>query len=136
METNVIHATEEFLRNQITELQERVKTVEESHARVVQRDFSTAAALNAMSETLREWTVENLENGAINDEQALELAEIGGFNLTKEVEAEVTVTYYLTVEVPAGEDAESIINDIDFDAIAYDTDHVTHVSSNVTDIDI
>jgi hypothetical protein len=136
METNVIHATEEFLRNQITELQERVKTVEESHARVVQRDFSTAAALNAMSETLREWTVENLENGAINDEQALELAEIGGFNLTKEVEAEVTVTYWLTIEVPAGEDAESIINDIDFDAIAYDTDHVTHVSSNVTDIDI
>jgi len=136
METNVINATEEYLRNTITQLEERVKTVEESHARVVQRDFSTSAALNAMSETLREWTVENLENGAINDEQALELAEIGGFNLTKEVEAEVTVTYYLTIEVPAGEDAESIINDIDFDAIAYDTDHVTHVSSNVTDIDI
>ena len=136
METNVINATEEYLRNTITQLEERVKTVEESHARVVQRDFSTSAALNAMSETLREWTVENLENGAINDEQALELAEIGGFNLTKEVEAEVTVTYYLTIEVPAGEDAESIINDIDFDAIVYDTDRVTHVSSSVDEIDI
>jgi hypothetical protein len=136
METNVINATEEFLRNQITELQERVKTVEESHARVVQRDFSTAAALTAMSTGLHEWTMENLENGNITEEMAVELSEIGAFDLTKEVEAEVTVTYYLTIEVPAGEDAESIINDIDFDAIAYDTDHVTHVSSNVTDIDI
>ena len=136
METNVIHATEEFLRNRITELEERVKTVEESHARVVQRDFSTAAALNAMSETLREWTVENLENGAINDEQALELAEIGGFELTKEVEAEVSVTYYFTINVPAGESAEDIINDIDFDAIVYDTDHVINVSSSVDGIDI
>ena len=136
METNEIHMTEEFLRNRITELEERVKTVEESHARVVQRDFSTSAALNAMSETLREWTVENLENGAITDEQALELAEIGGFELTKEVEAEVSVTYYITLNVPAGENAEDIINDIDFDAIVYDTDHVTHVSSSVDSVDI
>lgn len=136
METNVIHATEEYLRNRITELEERVKTVEESHARVVQRDFSTSAALNAMSESLRDWTVENLENGSINDEQALELAEIGSFELTKEVEAEVSVTYQITLNVPAGENAEDIINDIDFDAIVYDTDHVTHVSSSVDSVDI
>lgn len=136
METNVMHATEEYLRNRVTELEERVKTVEESHARVVQRDFSTAAALNAMSESLRDWTVENLENGAITDEQAQELAEIGGFELTKEVEAEVSVTYYITLNVPAGESAEDIINDIDFDAIVYDMDHVTHVSSSVDSVDI
>jgi hypothetical protein len=136
METNEIHMTEEFLRNRITELEERVKTVEESHARVVQRDFSTSAALNAMSESLRDWTIENLENIAINEAQALELAEIGGFELTKEVEAEVSVTYYITLNVPAGENAEDIINDIDFDAIVYDTDHVTHVSSSVDSVDI
>jgi hypothetical protein len=136
METNIIHATEEYLRNRVTELEERVKTVEESHARVVQRDFSTAAALNAMSTGLHEWTMENLENGNITEEQAVELSEIGAFELTKEVEAEVTVTYYLTIEVPAGEDAESIINDIDFEAITYDMNHVTHVSASVDNIDI
>lgn len=136
METNVIHATEEFLRNRVAELEERVKTVEESHARVVQRDFSTAAALNSMSETLREWTMENLENGNITEEQAVELSEIGAFELTKEVEAEVTVTYYLTLEVPAGEDAESLINDIDFEAITYDMSIVTNVSASVDSIDI
>ena len=136
METNVIHATEEYLRNRVTELEERVKTVEESHARVVQRDFSTAAALTAMSTGLHEWTMENLENGNITEEMAVELSEIGVFDLTKEVEAEVTVTYYLTIEVPAGEDAESIINDIDFEAISYDINHVTNVSANIDSIDI
>jgi hypothetical protein len=89
-----------------------------------------------MSESLRDWTIENLENIAINEAQALELAEIGGFELTKEVEAEVSVTYYITLNVPAGENAEDIINDIDFDAIVYDTDHVTHVSSSVDSVDI
>ena len=136
METNVINATEEFLRNQITELQERVKTVEESHARVVQRDFNTSAALNAMSQSLREWTIENLENRAINDEQAQELADIGGFELTKEVEAEVSVTYYMSLEVPVNVDPEDVINNMDFDAIVYDIDYVTHLSSSVNDIDI
>jgi hypothetical protein len=136
METNEIHMTEEFLRNRVTELEERVKTVEESHARVVQRDFSTAAALTAMSTGLHEWTMENLENGNITEEQAVELSEIGAFDLTKEVEAEVTVTYYLTLEVPAGEDAESLINDIDFEAITYDMSIVTNVSANIDSIDI
>jgi hypothetical protein len=134
--TNIINATEEFLRNTITQLEERVKTVEESHARVVQRDFSTAAALTAMSTGLHEWTMENLENGNITEEQAVELSEIGAFDLTKEVEAEVTVTYYLTLEVPAGEDAESLINDIDFEAITYDMSIVTNVSANIDSIDI
>lgn len=131
-----INATEEFLRSQITKLEDRVKQLEESHARVVQRDFNTAAALNGMSTSLQEWTMENLENGNITQEQAVELSEIGAFELTKEVEAEVTVTYYITLQVPAGEDAESIINDIDFEAITYDVDTVTHVSASVDSIDL
>lgn len=134
MET--INATTEFLNSQIEQKDARIKQLEESHARVVQRDFSTAAALTAMSTGLHEWTMENLENGSITEEQATELSEIGNFELTKEVEAEVTVTYYITLQLPAGEDAESAINDIDFDAISYDSDIITHVSSNVDNIDI
>jgi hypothetical protein len=136
METNITHATEEYLRNEINQKDERIQQLEQSHQRVVERDFKTAAALNAMSTSLHEWTMENLENGNITEEQAVELSEIGVFELTKEVEAEVTVTYYLTIEVPAGEDAESIINDIDFEAITYDMNHVTNVSASVDNIDI
>ena len=138
MENNsvtVVNATDEFLRSEITKRDERIKSLEEHVQRVTQRDYSTAGNLQAMRDGLHEWTMENLENGSINEEQALELSEIGGFELTKEVEAEVTVRYWITLQVPAGEDAESIINDIDFDAISYDTDTVTHVSSSVDSVD-
>lgn len=138
METNsvtVVNATEEFLRSEITKRDERIQSLEEHVQRVTQRDYTTAGTLQAMRDGLHEWTMENLENGSINEEQANELSDIGGFELTKEVEAEVTVRYWITVQVPAGEDAESIINDIDFDAISYDTDTITHVSSSVDSVD-
>lgn len=137
METNtVIYATEEYLKSQIAQKDERIQQLEESHARIVQRDYSTAGALQAMRDGLQEWTMENLENQDITEEQATELSEIGGFDLTKEVEVEVSVRYWITLQLPAGEDAESVINDIDFDAIAYDTDVITHLSSSVDNIDI
>ena len=138
METNsvtVVNATDEFLRSEITKRDERIQSLEEHVQRVTQRDYTTAGTLQAMRDGLHEWTMENLENGSINEEQAVELSDIGGFELTKEVEVQVSVTYYITLEVPANEDAESIINDIDFDAVTYDTDKVTHVSSSVDSID-
>jgi hypothetical protein len=135
METNVLQATEEYLRNRITELEERVKTVEESHARVVQRDFSTAAALNAMSSSLQEWTMENLENGNITEEQATELSEIGVFELTKEFELEVTVQYSITVNARNEEEAMNLIHDIDFDSVS-EPQGVTYLSSTVDRIDL
>lgn len=137
METSIeTHMTEDFLKSQIAQKDERIQVLEEHVQRVTQRDYASAGALQAMRDGLHEWTMENLENQNITEEQATELSEIGGFELTKEVEAEVTVRYWLTVEVPVGESAEDIINDIDFDAIAYDTDKITHVSSSVDDIDI
>ena len=137
METNtVIHTTEEYLKSQIEQKDQRIQQLEESHSRLAQREYSTAGQLQAMRDGLHEWTMENLETGSITEEQATELSEIGGFELTKEVEAEVTVRYWITLQIPAGEDAESVINDIDFDAITYDTDVITHVSSSVDSVDI
>lgn len=137
METNTtVHATEEFLKTQITQKDERIQVLEEHVQRVTQRDYATAGKLQAMRDGLHEWTMTELENNGITEEQATELSEIGGFELTKEVEAEVTVRYWITLQIPAGEDAESVINDIDFDAITYDTDVITHVSSSVDSIDI
>jgi hypothetical protein len=48
----------------------------------------------------------------------------------------VTVEYSMTINVPAGEDAEDIVNDIDFDAISYDTDKISYVSSSISNIEI
>lgn len=136
METNVIHATEEFLRTEINKRDERIKQLEEHSARVTERDFRTAAALNAMSTSLHEWTMDNFENDNITEEQATELSEIGGFDLTKEVEAEVTVTYYITLQVPAGESAEDIVNDIDFESVSYNNDAITNISADVGNVDL
>ena len=136
METNVIHATEEFLRSEITKRDEQINRLTSNIASSSASLLSASNALQNMTGALQEWTVENLENGSINDEQALELSEIGGFDLTKEVEAEVTVKYWITLQVPAGESAEDILNDIDFDAVTYDVDTITHISSSVESIDI
>jgi hypothetical protein len=85
---------------------------------------------------MHEWTMTELSNNGITEDQANEIAEICDFELTKEVEVEVTVTYNFTVQCGHDEDAEDIINDVDFDAITYDMDKITWVSSTIDRIDI
>ena len=139
METNetVMHATHEFLQTQIAQKDERIQQLEEHIQRVTQRDYATRGELQSMRDGMHDWTMTALQEREISETNAEEIAEICGFELTQEVEAEVTVTYYITVQVPAGEDAEDIINnDIDFDAITYDCDKITHVSSNVDSISV
>lgn len=132
---SVVNATEEFLRDSLAKATLRVTELEEHIQRVTQRDYATAGQLQAMRDGMHEWTMEALEQREISETNAEEIAEICGFELTKEVEAEVSVTYYITVQVPAGETAEDIINDIDWDAVTYDTDKITNVSSSVDSVD-
>ena len=137
METTneIINATDEYLRKQIQEKDERIKQLEEHVQRVTQRDYATRGELQGIRDGMHEWTMEALEQREISETNAEQIADICGFELTKEVEAEVTVTYYITVQVPAGETAEDILNDIDWDAITYDSDKITHVSSSVDSMD-
>jgi hypothetical protein len=135
MDQTIINATEDYLKSQIVQKDERIQQLEEHVQRVTQRDYSTAANLQALRDGMHEWTMNALEQREISETNAEEIAEICGFELTKEVEVEVSVTYYITVEVPAGEDVDSIISDIDFDAITYDIDKITHVSSSVDNVD-
>ena len=136
METNVIHATEEFLRSEITKKDEDIARLTNIVNEYSKSTINLGNSLRTMSVQLQDWTMSQLEEGEINEEQATELSEIGNFDLTKEVEAEVTVKYWITLQVPAGESAEDILNDIDFDAVTYDVDTITHISSSVESIDI
>jgi hypothetical protein len=135
MDQTIINATEEFLKNQITQKDERIQSLEEHIQRLTQRSYSDSADRNRIVEGMQEWTLEQLKNDSITGSQAEEIAEICGFELTKEVEVEVTVTYNMTLQVPYDEDAEDIVNDIDFDAITYDSDKVSWVSSIIDSID-
>ena len=137
METNtVVHATEDFLKSQIESAKVEIQHLQEHIQKVTQRSYGEAAERNRMRNEMQEWTLEALDANDITESQAEEIAMICGFELTKEVEAEVTVRYWITLQIPAGEHAESVINDIDFDAITYDIDFVTHVSSSVDSVDI
>jgi chromosome segregation ATPase len=136
MTTDTHYMTREYLETTLAQNTERIQQLEEHIQRITQRDYTTASTLQSMRDNMHEWTTTQLECDLITQEQAEQIADICGFELTTEVEAQVSVTYYITLQVPVGEEAEDIINDIDFDAITYDVDKVTYVSSSVDSIDI
>jgi hypothetical protein len=136
MEQTVVNATEDYLRSHIAEKDERILTLEQHVQRVTQRDYAGAGKLQAMRDGMHEWTINELENSDITQTQAEAIAQICEFELSKEVEAIVTVEYSITLNVPAGEEVEDIIHDIDWDAISYDTDKITYVSSYVNNVEV
>jgi hypothetical protein len=138
----VIPATEQFLNNQITALQESIEkkdamivSLQDRASQNSQREYATAAEINKLREDMHEWTLTALAEDNITEDSANEIAEICGFELTKEVEVEVTVTYNLTLQVPYNEDAESIVNDIDFESVSYNSDNITWLSASVDRVD-
>jgi hypothetical protein len=135
MDQTVINATSEFLNTQIAALQEVIKNKDESIHRMQQRSYQESSDKNRMVEAMQEWTMNELSDNRITEGQATEIAEIIGFELSKEVEVEVTVTYNLTVQVPHDEEVESIVNDIDFESVSYNSDNITWLSASVDRVD-
>jgi uncharacterized membrane protein YheB (UPF0754 family) len=135
MDQTVTNATTEFLNTQIAALQQSLKNKDEHIQRISQRSYQESSDKNRITEAMQEWTMNELKDNGITEDQATEIAEIIGFELTKEVEVEVTVTYNLTLQVPHDEDVESIVNDIDFESVSYNSDNITWLSSTVDRID-
>ena len=142
MDQTVMNATTEFLHTQISALQEAIekkdayiKQLESAHANAVQRSTTEAAERNIIKNEMQEWTLENLDDGTISEAPAQEIADICGFELTKEFELEVTVMYSVTVNARDEESAQNLIHDIDFDSVSY-PEEVAYLSSSVDRIDI
>ena len=100
-----------------------------------QRSYADSAERNRMVESMQEWTLNALEHGSINETEAEEIAEIMGFELTKEFEVEVTVMYSMTVNARTEEDAQNAIHDIDFDTVQYNSDNISWLSSSIDRVD-
>ena len=135
--------TEQFMETQVTALRELIEnkdamilSLQERSSQNSQREYATAAKIQSMRDSMHTWTIEEFRNGDITESQAEAIAEIMGFELTQEVEAEVSVTYNITLQVPIGEDAEDIINDIDFESVSYNSDNISWLSASVDRIDI
>ena len=133
---NTVNATQEFLRDSLAKSTLRVTQLEEHIQKVTQRSYADSADKNRMVESMQEWTLGELENQDITEEQAESIAEIMGFELTKEFEVEVTVLYSVTVNARTEEDAQNAIHDIDFDTVDYNSDSIQYLSSSIDRIDI
>ena len=127
--------TREFLETRLVENETRIKQLEEAHATVVQRSYGEAAERQRMRDEMHEWTLEELENNGITESQAEEIANVCGFELSKEFEVEVTVQYSITVNARNEEEALNAMYDIDFDSVSYG-DGVTYLSSSVDNVEI
>ncbi|CAB4158023.1 hypothetical protein UFOVP694_91 [uncultured Caudovirales phage] len=131
----IVNATEDFLKSQIAQKDERIANLESHISTVTQRSYTEAAERNRMRNEMQEWTLEALDNANINESEAEEIAMICGFDLTKEFELEVTVQYSITVNARNEEEAQNLIHDIDFDSVS-EPQGVTYLSSSVDRIDI
>jgi hypothetical protein len=129
------YMTREFLESRLVEDTKRIQELEEHIQKVTQRSYADSADKNRMVEAMQEWTLEELENNGITESQAEEIANICGFELTKEFELEVTVQYSITVNARDEESAQNLIHDIDFDSVSY-PEGVEYLSSTVDRIDI
>ena len=127
--------TREFLETRLIENETRIKQLEESHAQVTQRSYGEAAERSRMRNEMQEWTLEALNDSAITEDNAQEIADICGFELTQEFELEVTVQYSITVNAQNEEAAMNLMYDIDFDSVSH-PDGVTYLSSTVDRVDI
>ena len=130
------YMTREFLESQLVENKTRIDQLEEHIQKVTQRSYADSADKNRMVEQMQEWTLKALEEGTINESEAEEIAEICGFDLTKEFELEVTVLYSVTVNARDEESAQNAIHDIDFDTVQYNSDNISWLSSSIDRIDI
>ena len=131
----IVNATEDFLKSQIAQKDERIANLESHISTVTQRSYTEAAERNRMRNEMQEWTLEALENGTFDESTAQEIADICGFDLTKEFEVEVEVQYSITVSARNEEEAKNAIYDIDFDTVQYG-EEVTYLSSSVDRVEV
>ena len=130
-----IKATEDFLKSEILKKDERITNLESHIATVTQRSYTEAAERNRMRTEMQEWTLEQLDSSAMNEDMAQEIADICGFELTQEFELEVTVQYSITANARNEEEAMNLMYDIDFDSVS-EPQGVTYLSSSVDRVDI
>ena len=134
--TDTHNMTREFLESQLVENKNRIEQLEKHVQTVTQRSYGEAAERNRMRNEMQEWTLEAMDNDTISEDTAEEIANICGFELTKEFEVEVEVQYSITVNARNEEEAKNAIYDIDFDTVDYNSDSIQYLSSSVDRVDI
>jgi hypothetical protein len=133
--TTTFAATQEYLHSKLDEQTNKVIQLEKALESARDINRSNAREMNDTRDAIQAWTLEEFENGQLTESQAEEIAGICGFELTKETEVEVTVTYSLTVTTGPTDDVEDIVNNINFDTIDYDEQLISSLNVSIDRID-
>jgi hypothetical protein len=139
----MLNATDTFLNTQITALQEAIEKKDAYINRLQDEVSDQSRRVSTMRiergnlvNSVKEYVIESLANGEMSDTIAETLADLCDFELTTEVTATVTVTYEIQMSLPVGEDAESMIQDIDFETVSYNSDYISWFNADVGHISI
>ena len=89
---------------------------------------------NNLINEVKSYVIESVSNDEMSDTIAETLAQICDFELTTEVTATVRVEYEIQMQVPIGEDAESMLQDIDFETVSYNSDYISWFNAEVGSI--
>ena len=137
MEQTVIpNTTQEFLLSQIKIKDERIANLESHISTVTQRSVTEAAERSRMRSEMHEWTLEAMDDETISEDVAQQIADICGFELTKEFEVEVTVMYSMTINARNEEEAINAVHDIDFDTVSYSDENISWLNASVDRVEI
>ena len=133
--------TTEYLERSNTTMLELINKKDELIARLQDEVSLQSARLNNMRSErnnlineVKSYVFESLANDEMSDTVAETLAQICDFELTTEVTATVRVEYEIQMQVPIGEDAESMLQDIDFETVSYNSDYISWFNAEVGSI--
>ena len=128
MDQTVNYETEIFLRDSLAKSSLKVSELEGDLERtnkfkedLILQSNRVHNKLTTMSDSLKQWTRNELSEDNITVEQAQALAEIGIFTLTKTYDVTVVVEHSFTVELEASDDIDDVLGTLDFSVDSYHT---------------
>jgi hypothetical protein len=117
-------------------LQQRVKSLEtEVEMFKRQIDFLTGLQNNTVStiEQVKDWTLEQVANEAIEFDTAQELATLLSFDLKQEFEVTIQVEYNFTVKAANDDEVQTIIDSLDIPRLDVDECEDGYIWGEVVD---
>lgn len=128
MDQTVNYETEIFLRDllaksslKVSELEGDLERTNKFKEDLILQSNRVHNKLTTMSDSLKQWTRNELSEDNITVEQAQALAEIGNFTLTKTYDVTVVVEHSFTVELEASDDIDDVLGTLDFSVDSYHT---------------
>jgi hypothetical protein len=102
-------------------LQQRVKSLE-TEIELYKSQINSLIVLEQNKvdnlDKIKDWTLEQIQNGVFDIDTAQELAVIAGFDIKKDFEVTIQLEYTFTVKASTTSDVEDIINALDLPTLS------------------